>query len=202
MGGLGSGRHAYGGKRTVEDCLSLDVIWMRRRGSIQPGASGNCVWSRRGAITGQINWRRDERGLTLTFRHRTGGEDWQNIEQALPIVWTLCRFGGQRPWFQCPGIINGRHCGRRVLKVYLGDRYFLCRHCYGLAYGSQSESALDRLARRADKLRERLGGEIGFDACPPLKPKGMHWLTYLQRMDEIERANQIVGQAIEHRLNY
>jgi hypothetical protein len=29
-----------------------------------------------------------------------------------------CRFGGVRPYFVCPGIVNGIACGRRVLKLY------------------------------------------------------------------------------------
>jgi hypothetical protein len=40
----------------------------------------------------------------------------------------------RRPYFVCPGVVNGTACGRRVAKLYGPGRYFVCRHCYRLAY--------------------------------------------------------------------
>jgi hypothetical protein len=37
--------------------------------------------------------------------------------------------------------MSGVACGKRVAKLYALGRYFLCRHCYRLAYDSQSEGA-------------------------------------------------------------
>lgn len=86
--------------------------------------------------------------------------------------------GGSRPWFACPGVVNGVTCGRRVAKLYGAGRYFLCRYCYGLAYSSQSETASDRALRRANKVRMRLGGDPGMLSPFPKRPKGMHLRTY------------------------
>ena len=48
----------------------------------------------------------------------------------------------------------------------------------GLANSSQAESADDRAARRADRLRRKLGWQPGILNGPGLKPKGMHQRTY------------------------
>jgi hypothetical protein len=47
------------------------------------------------------------------------------------------RFGGSRAYFICPGPHDGTDCGRRITKLRLSGRYFLCRHCNALAYASQ-----------------------------------------------------------------
>jgi len=48
--------------------------------------------------------------------------------------------------WQCPSM----ECGRMVGVLYRphGGAYFLCRHCWGVAYSSQYESATDRMWRR------------------------------------------------------
>ena len=55
---------------------------------------------------------------------------------------------------------------------------FACRHCYRLAYRSQRETADDRAARRADRIRRRLGWQVGILNPPGRKPKEMHWRTF------------------------
>jgi hypothetical protein len=128
-------------------------------------------------------------------RYRRNNEDWQDVEEPVAIVRTPCRFGGSRPWFVCPGVVDGIPCRRRVGKLYGPGRYFLCRHCYGLAYQSQREQAHDRALRRAVAIRRRLGGEPGM-LCPfPEKPKGMHWRSY-ERLRQ--RAAKAEGAANEH----
>jgi hypothetical protein len=87
--------------------------------------------------------------------------------------WTPCTYGGQRAWFRCPAV----GCGQRVALLY-GGRIFACRHCYRLTYRSQRETPDDRLARRADKIREQLGWELGILNGSGWKPKGMHWRTF------------------------
>ena len=55
---------------------------------------------------------------------------------------------------------------------------FACRHCHNLAYDSQRENEHDRLAQKANKIRERLGWEAGILNGHGWKPKGMHWKTF------------------------
>jgi hypothetical protein len=106
------------------------------------------------------------------------GEEWHDVEQRTQIVWMPCRFGGARPYFVCPGIVNGIACRLRVAKIYGVGTYFLCRHCYRLAYASQREDRYDRALRRANNIRMRLGGEPGMASGFPARPKGMHHRTY------------------------
>jgi hypothetical protein len=123
---------------------------------------------------------------------RPGGE-WQDVEQPTPIAWSPCRFGGARPYFVCPGIVNGIACKRRVTKLYGAGTYFLCRHCYRLAYASQSEDRYDRALRRANNIRMRLGGEPGMVSAFPARPKGMHQRTY-QRLQSAALSAEIYAQ--------
>ncbi len=96
----------------------------------------------------------------------------------MPIVRAPCQFGSSRPYFLCPGVVDGITCGRRVVKLYQRRRYFLCRHCYRLDYASQREDEMDRALRRAHKIRLRLGGAPDRASPFPKRPTGMWWRTY------------------------
>jgi hypothetical protein len=109
------------------------------------------------------------------------------VEERVWLTWTPCHYGGRRPWFFCPGVVNGQVCGRRVAKLYGAGPYFLCRACYGLAYASQREDRWDRALSRAQEIRRRLGGQPELTHPFPPKPKGMHWQTYL-KMRDLEEA--------------
>jgi len=149
MGGFGSGRTSY--KLRAEHCRSLDVNRMNRAGSLAPGSRGSWVWSRDGAEVGRIDYRAEPHRLHLVFRVRQYGGDWEAVTDHVGITYVNCHYGSIRPYFLCPGMGNGRYCGRRVAKLYCGGRYFLCRHCYNIGYTSQLEPQYDRLLRRANK---------------------------------------------------
>jgi hypothetical protein len=63
-------------------------------------------------------------------------------------------------------------CGRLVTKLYGPGRYFLCRHCYRLAYARQSQDELGRLRRRANKAWQRFGGDPGTTSEFPASSEG------------------------------
>ena len=184
MGGYGSGRPSY--KQKAERCRSLDVNRMHREGCLNAGFSGNLSWSRDGEVISQIGFRTEESRVILDYRIKFNGRNWEPITQYVPLTYIDCHYGGQRPYFHCPGIVNGQHCGRRVGKLFSGGRYFLCRHCYSIAYGSQSEDRHDRMLRRANKLRIALGGKPGTAHFIAPKSKGMWWRTYQRKRFEIE----------------
>ncbi len=58
------------------------------------------------------------------------------------------------------------------LAVPYGGKVFACRHCHRLAYTCQREADYDRVTRRADTLRDRLGWKPGILNGEGLKPKG------------------------------
>jgi hypothetical protein len=62
--------------------------------------------------------------------------------------------------------------------ILYGGNIFACRHCYRLAYPCQRETADDRAARRADRIRARLRWEPGILNGDGGKPKGMRWRTF------------------------
>ena len=139
MGGPGSGR--WGGhtkKTTVEQCRSISVRRMYRDGLLEPGQSYTLTWS--DAITDEqkasmgVVTSADSIRLRYTIYWRDG--EPEDIRYCVPLTWTPCNWGGEYPWFACPGA----GCGRRVGKLYLppgGAKYFLCRHCYDLSYRSR-----------------------------------------------------------------
>ena len=145
-----------------------------------PGQSFPYSWTRDGEPYGAIRVRIEPGAVVLSFRARAcESAAWESVEQNLPVVWTPCHLGGGRPWFRCTASANGQYCGRRVAILYLGGSAgFACRHCYGLAYASQLESARYRGLGKARKIRMRLGGGTNLlDTFPP-KPKRMHPRTY------------------------
>jgi hypothetical protein len=183
MGGFGSGRPSGSGRDKVEHARSIDVNRLHREGCLRAGWMGGWQWTRDGEKVASINLRTEEDCLHLTYRARVGGGEWEDVAETVRIVRVACRFGGARPYFICPGVVNGVACGRRVAKLHGPGRYFLCRHCYRLAHASQGEGAWDRTLRRAGKIRQRLGGDPGMAAPFPPKPKGMWQRTYHRLRD-------------------
>lgn len=174
MGGSGSGnRWRHGAKSTTDDMLSLDVRRWAREGMLLPGSRAAWTWRRGGHVVGSISMRSEVDSIVLTYRRQPAGGEWRNEEYPVSVVRTSCNLGGSRPWFICPA----RGCGRRVAILY-GGGIFACRHCHRLAYGSARESAGDRAARKADRLRERLKWEAGILNGHGLKPKWMRWRTF------------------------
>ena len=80
-----------------------------------------------------------------------------------------------------------------MTKLYLVNRYFLCRHCAGLVYASPYEQKpWQRALRRARLLRQRLGSaDTGLDGTldgAPEKPVAMSVNIYAQSLDAILQA--------------
>jgi len=182
-------------KGTVEGCRSIDVIRWYRLGYLKSHRWFSWVWTSDGEQTASITIESQRQSVTLKYRIRTYGEDWSDVEQRVPIEWTPCPLGGERPYFVCSVYANGVYCGRHVNKLYGAGRLFACRKCYGLAYASQQESLRYRGLGKAQKIRMRLGGSPNMMDEFPDKPKGMRWRTYnrLRADYDAAEARSIVG---------
>jgi hypothetical protein len=176
MGGYGSGK-AFG-MPTTSDLPSIDLRMWHREGLFCASSKfGLWTWRSAGRVVASIGYEASRAAVVLDYEIQ--GE---RIRYAVPIEWTRCNYGGERPWFRCPD----RGCGRRCAILY-GGRFFSCRRCLGLVYQSQREDRSTRLMRKADKLRAKLGTEPSEDVED--KPPRMHWATFDRLVGDIERAN-------------
>ena len=188
MGGRGSGRHAtYGGRATAEESLPLDIRRLHRSGVLTPGRAFSGQWTVNDRVRASIQIRVEAWQVELAYSYTPTGGAAETIRQDVTLKTTPCTLGGSRQWFCCPT------CSRRVAVLYGRGRLFACRRCKGLAYASQGESYDDRAARRADRIRKRLGWPAGILNGPGAKPKGMHWRTY-QRL--LAQHHDFVGTSL------
>lgn len=154
---------------------------MNKSGYLRPGSGGMLNWSRNGEKIASIRYQSSSDQIQLLYKSRPHGGEWQDVDMDVNILWANCRFGGSRPYFNCPGL----GCGNHVQHLYAGNPYFVCRHCMNLAYTCQREKLYDRAARRAQKLRERAEDSFSIlDGPIHQKPKGMHWKTFKRLQQE------------------
>lgn len=108
-------------------------------------------------------------GGSLECSYTLNGQ--HDVKDRAPLITTECNYGGKRYWFACP------YCGRRCAVLYIGRRV-ACRKCHKLIYSGQCENVGNRALRRAQTIRQRLGGSANMLEFFPRKPKGMHWDTF------------------------
>lgn len=178
-------------KWTTDDVKSLDVRVLRRKDTFARDGVATLSWSNgNGDTVGSIQVETTEKALVFRYHYQQGNGPWQEVREIVQLGRTPCHYGGQRPWFLCPG------CGRRVALLYAAGPRFRCRHCYQLPYASQNETDMDRMARKARKIRRRL--EVSYNLSEPVlwKPKGMHQTTFdLLRWKEM-KAHGAYGRAL------
>ena len=197
MGGPGSGRWKERGRKTVESYRTLDVNELSEMGCLRPGWYSTCQWINDNEVF-SINLRAEAERLHLSYTLRVGGGEWQAVAEVISIVHLPCRFGGSRAYFICPGPGDRTDCGQRVAKLHLSRRYFLCRLCNQLPYASQYEQPWQRALRRANKLKQRLGIDVGIAEPFPGKPKGMWVRTFACLLNEILQAEIRANEAQSH----
>jgi hypothetical protein len=222
MGGFGSGRQEYATTPTVEECRHLDVDRIKKYTEYS-GMKGPVYWGDHddpeATITVAAEGDRELDGEPRAARLRliytiTDGrtDESEDVEYPVPLEYTECNFGGVRPWFRCPGSVDGEACRRRVRKLYLplyarGARYYLCRHCYDLGYRSSRTSG-DDIERAEQRYRKAFAKADAEDrrAHPnnapyfPERPKGMHHDTFEDLAADVQAARQEWGRAFHRKL--
>lgn len=174
--GINSGR--AGTKGSTGDMRSLDIRKMHRASLLKPGGSFNWQWERGGIVRAEISiTMHQSTSVTLNYRSRSHGGEWQDKRYEVMVDWTACHFGGTRPWWNCPC------CGQRVAVLWGGTTY-ACRHCQKINYESTRRAESDKPFDRANKLRKRLGWVPGVAHGMGEQPKGMHMTTYLRLLQQ------------------
>jgi hypothetical protein len=154
MGGIGSGRYCrWSNTTTLDEVKRIDIRYMRRYGLLRPEWTGSLSWTCRGEPTGDIRYSCHADRIVFNYRFRSGGGDWEPVEQVVYFDRTRCHMGGDRLWFRCPC------CNRRCEVLALADKYPACRKCYRLPYRSQCADRLGRLQMRQEKLEAMLWGD-------------------------------------------
>ena len=183
-------RPVYGARTTCESCYSMDVRRWHREGRLRSGQYFSWSWTRDGKPVGSVSVQTATDAVVLIYRCSSRGTNERElVEQRVPLTWTACHLGGQRPWFVCWA------CGHRAAVLYLAGERFSCRRCAGLAYASQQQTPRDRGIGQAQKIRLRLGGSANLCERFPEKPKRMHWRTYrrLRSLHDAAEATAAVG---------
>lgn len=179
----GSDRKGFGHldrRPFTTDFLPLDVRALAKLLDFRFSCDVTCTWAVHGEAVGTAAMTAGAGVMVLRYQFVGPEKVRLNVTTSVPLVWSRCTLGGNRPWFLCPG----ERCGRRVAILYCGAD-LLCRRCLGLAYPSQWEPAPVRAYRRAGRIRHRLEGRGGSISCfPPVRPKGMHHQTFYRLQAE------------------
>jgi hypothetical protein len=157
------GRDCWSTRWVVEQCLFLPIESFSRWGTLSnpSGTTGTLSWtsSRSGAEQGKLEYfvQADENGLAIHVRRqfaRLYGAAKLIEECTIPITTTTCRFGGERFWFRCPFVRDGKICGKRIGRLYLppGQAVFGCRTCHNLIHRSAREHDARRNALMRDPV--------------------------------------------------
>lgn len=157
----------------------------------EPGASTSWSWWRStGCHRGDT---KGEKVATIGMRCETKHRMWlvysvdgEDKKYPVSVEWTPCNFGGERPWWLCPG----QGCGRRCAILY-GGEVFVCRECRDLTYYRETISgqSVKILQHKIRKIERQYKDEDMPDCVDLLgdKPKHMHESTWAEIQDEYER---------------
>ena len=181
-------------KRSTDEMHALDIRKIARAGLLKPGGSFTWKWSRGGNVLASIGGLIDTAtSVTLHYRTRRHGDEWQDKRYQVMVEWTACHFGGTRPWWNCPC------CGRRVAVLWGGSTY-ACRQCQQINYESTRTAESSKPFDRAGKLRDRLGWVPGVAHGLGGRPKGMHMTTYSRLLQQYTFHAQATLESTENLL--
>lgn len=154
------------------------------------------TWSIKGepVLLGEL--RKEGGGAISVICSAPGGEKGGRAAGAFMTAWDRCRFGGRRLRLICPV------CGRKADALYIRSRV-ACRKCCSLGYFTESLDSLGRARERAEKIKEKLGGN------PFSRPQGMRestyrriWRSYVDAVDKRDRiAEDMLRKFVKSRLD-
>lgn len=119
------------------------------------------------ATTSTISVRTSQNNMVISYE--VGGS---LVRETIDLSHAACGFGGTRVLMQCPG------CRQSCSGMFFANITFRCRHCHRLSYESQSESRLQRLAIKRQRILRQLGPH-------GRRRKGMHLDNYRQQFEKL-----------------
>lgn len=149
-------------KILAEDCRNVSIYKLKEWGCFESTCNRGTIWWRSSwGDENSVRYRVDlddmkfHLGYSVTDRFTN---EKTKVSHSYPIVTTDCHYGSVRYWFICSVYANGKYCGRRVGKLYMGSgsNYFACRHCYDLTYYSRNSEcsySMADLEREKEKIK-------------------------------------------------
>ena len=140
------GRYYWSKKEEADSLKKIEIWWLKKNGYLNGGYhSGGIKWTngwsgKESSISFSTSIYDENSYLQLMYTQTDNDGNKLDFDYKVPLTTTPCYFGGKRYWFICPWYANGKYCGRRVGVLYLGGKYFACRHCYDLTYSSKNEN--------------------------------------------------------------
>ena len=93
MGGIGSGNRFQSGKHTTEDMRVIDIYYLQRQGLLTANRFSTLTWSRNGTPVANIKILAGNNDLTLMYKSRSYGEEWEDQNYAIKLERTPCHYG-------------------------------------------------------------------------------------------------------------
>jgi hypothetical protein len=167
----------------LEDLPSLDIRTLKREGYLVPGHTKMRGWQAEDFF-GAVKVMAREKGVDVI-----GLLAFDGMATSVDFEVTKTGFGYRR-WWLCP------ECGRRCAVLYVFERRIECRHCTGLSNISANLGRAERLQYALQQLGERIGRD--WTTGTIVKPKGMHWTTWMRLNEKYEEAQQAVFDSLGH----
>lgn len=152
-------RYYWDKKEEADSLKKIQIWWLKKHKLLQDWCSSTIKWTngfsgKESSVSIQICVYGEEPNLRLTYTQTDQEGNKTDFDYKIPLTTTPCNFGGKRYWFICPFSANGRYCGRRVGVLYLGGKYFACRHCYNLTYNSRNLGGISKMVGQVISMPE------------------------------------------------
>ncbi len=145
----------------------IEISWLRKLGFLSGWNEGTIRWTKNGIETGNagvqvVTHTEGKEHVRFLYNLTDSSGEQSSYDYKHRLTTTSCNYGGARYWFICGLYTNGKYCGRRVGVLYMGEKYFGCRHCLNLTYSSRNENRRSEFyplvrnrkqRERADKIR-------------------------------------------------
>jgi hypothetical protein len=184
MGGYGSGQwYRWSSKPTEDNFHILSISRLVEQDVVKKNTHRTGTWQwlidnvPQSTISYEVNTCEGNSFFRAMYNEKS---DSKQYDFKIPLCTTTPHYGGVRWWLKCP------HCTKRVGKLYLSG-IFACRTCVGMAYESQRLDEAYRKLHKAHAIYRGLKGISGLYGIDPLKPKGMHWKTYHQKLNKMNQ---------------